>query len=220
MAITQKEVIAAHMHIGNLKKLASTKTRSFWLEMSNGLVVIDPDKIANSLEAAKEKFLQAKKDGKEVLVLCEKSLLADEIPVLSEKYGFHYMNYKVPAGFLTNFDTLITRIAGMNQLQLFVDSEDFNKLTKKEQLTTTRKLQKVQQVYKGVKNLKRKPDLVVVVDGKAMMKFVKELKKLNLDNIVLAGTNFDTWRHDDKLVVLNVDGYNSLKWAVHHILGA
>ena len=211
MAITQKEVIAAHMHIGNLKKLASTKTRSFWLEMSNGLVVIDPDKIANSLEAAKEKFLQAKKDGKEVLVLCEKSLLADEIPVLSEKYGFHYMNYKVPAGFLTNFDTLITRIAGMNQLQLFVDSEDFNKLTKKEQLTTTRKLQKVQQVYKGVKNLKRKPDLVVVVDGKAMMKFVKELKKLNLDNIVLAGTNFDTWRHDDKLVVLNVDGYNSLK---------
>lgn len=211
MAITQKEVIAAHMHIGNLKKLASTKTRSFWLEMSNGLVVIDPDKIANSLEAAKEKFLQAKKDGKEVLVLCEKSLLADEIPALSEKYGFHYMNYKVPAGFLTNFDTLITRIAGMNQLQLFVDSEDFNKLTKKEQLTTTRKLQKVQQVYKGVKNLKRKPDLVVVVDGKAMMKFVKELKKLNLDNIVLAGTNFDTWRHDDKLVVLNVDGYNSLK---------
>lgn len=220
MAITQKEVIAAHMHIGNLKKLASTKTRSFWLEMSNGLVVIDPDKIANSLEAAKEKFLQAKKDGKEVLVLCEKSLLADEIPALSEKYGFHYMNYKVPAGFLTNFDTLITRIAGMNQLQLFVDSEDFNKLTKKEQLTTTRKLKKVQQVYKGVKNLKRKPDLVVVVDGKAMMKFVKELKKLNLDNIVLAGTNFDTWRHDDKLVVLNVDGYNSLKWAVHHILGA
>ncbi len=211
MAITQKEVIAAHMHIGNLKKLASTKTRSFWLEMSNGLVVIDPDKIANSLEAAKEKFLQAKKDGKEVLVLCEKSLLADEIPALSEKYGFHYMNYKVPAGFLTNFDTLITRIAGMNQLQLFVDSEDFNKLTKKEQLTTTRKLKKVQQVYKGVKNLKRKPDLVVVVDGKAMMKFVKELKKLNLDNIVLAGTNFDTWRHDDKLVVLNVDGYNSLK---------
>lgn len=220
MAITQQEVVAAHMHVGNLKKLASTKTRAFWLEMANGLVIIDPDKITHALDAAKEKFLQAKKDGKEILILCEKSLLADEIPALAEKHGFHYMNYKVPAGFLTNFDTLITRISSMNQLQIFTESEDFLRLTKKEQLTTTRKLQKVQQVYKGVKGLKKKPDLVVVVDGKAMMKFVKELKKLDLDNIVLAGTNFDTWRNDDRLVVLNVDGYNSLKQAVHHILGA
>ena len=220
MAITQKEVVAAHMHVGNLKKFASTKTRAFWLDMNQGLVIIDPDKIAIALDAAKEKFLQAKKDGKEVLVLCEKSLMADEIPALAEKHGFHYMNYKVPAGFLTNFDTLITRITGMNQLQMFTESEDFHKLTKKEQLTTTRKLKKVQQVYKGVKSLRKKPDLVVIVDGKAMMKFVKELKKLDLDNIVLAGTNFDTWRKDDKIVVLNVDGYQSVKQAVHHILGA
>jgi small subunit ribosomal protein S2 len=148
MAITQEEVVAAHMHVGNLKKFASTKTRAFWLDMNNGLVIIDPDKIASALEAAKEKLLQAKKDGKEILVLCEKSLMADEIPAIAEKTGFHYMNYKVPAGFLTNFDTLITRISGMNQLQAFVENEDFHKLTKKEQLTTKRKLAKVQQVYK------------------------------------------------------------------------
>lgn len=220
MAITQQEVVASHMHVGNLKKFASTKTRSFWLDMNQGLVIINPDKIASALDTAKEKFLQAKKDGKEVLVLCEKSLMADEIPALAKTQGFHYMNYKVPAGFLTNFDTLITRIAGMNQLESFIESEDFNKITKKEQLTMKRKLAKVQQVYAGVKTLKRKPDLVVVVDGKAMMKFVKELKKLDLDNIILAGTNFDTWRHDDKLVVLNVDAYQSVKQAIHYILGA
>lgn len=219
MAITQKEVVAAHMHVGNLKKFASTKTRSFWLDMNQGLVIINPDKIASALETAKEKFAQAKKDGKEVLILCEKTLMADEIPALAKKYGFHYMNYKVPAGFLTNFDTLITRIAGMNQLQTFVESEDFHKLTKKEQLTMKRKLAKVQQVYQGVKNLKKKPDLVMIVDGKSMMKFVKELKKLSLDNIVLAGTNFDTWREDNKLVVLNVDAYQSIKQALHYILG-
>ncbi len=220
MAITQKEVVAAHMHVGNLKKFASTKTRSFWLEMNQGLVVINPDKITSALDAAREKFLQAKKDGKEVLVLCEKSMLADEIPALAKTHGFHYMNYKVPAWFLTNFDTLITRITGMNQLQSFTESEDFNKLTKKEQLTTRRKLAKVQLVYEGVKNLRKKPDLVIVVDGKAMMKFVKELKKLDLDNIVIAGTNFDTRWAEDKLVVLNVDAYQSLKQSLNYILGA
>ena len=97
MAITQQEVIASNMHVGNLKKLASTKTRSFWLEVSQGIVVIDPEKIVSALEAAKEKFLAAKKEGKEVLLLCEKTLLADEVPALAEKHGFHYMNYKVPA---------------------------------------------------------------------------------------------------------------------------
>lgn len=97
MAITQQEVVAAHMHVGNLKKFASTKTRSFWLDMNQGLVVINPDKIAAALDTAKEKFHQAKKDGKEILILCEKSLMADEIPALAKKHGFHYMNYKVPA---------------------------------------------------------------------------------------------------------------------------
>lgn len=220
MAITQQEVIASNMHVGNLKKLASTKTRSFWLEMSQGIVVINPEKIVTALEVAREKFLTAKKDGKEVLLLCEKSLLADEIPALAEKYNFHYLNYKVPAWFLTNFDILITRIAGMNQLQAFTESEDFHKLTKKEQLTALRKLKKVQQVYKGVKNLKKKPDLVIVVDGKTMMKFTKELQKLDLDNIVLAGTNFDSRWKEENLVVLNVNGYNSLKNGLGHILGA
>ena len=220
MAITKKEVVAAHMHVGNLKKFASTKTRLFWLEMSQGLVVLNPDKIVTALDAAKEKFLQAKKDGKEVLILCEKTLMADEIPALAKAHGFHYMNYKVPAGFLTNFDTLITRITGMNQLQSFTENEDFNKLTKKEQLTTKRKLLKVQHIYEGVKSLRKKPDLVIVVDGKAMMKFVKELKKLDLDSIVLAGTNFDTRRPEDRLVVLNVDAYQSVKQALHYILGA
>lgn len=68
--------------------------------------------------------------------------------------------------------------------------------------------------------MKKKPDLVIVIDGKAMMKFVKELKKLDLDNIVLAGTNFDTRWGEDRLVVLNVDAYKSLKQALHYILGA
>lgn len=108
----------------------------------------------------------------------------------------------------------------MSQLQAFTESEDFHKLTKKEQLTALRKLKKVQQVYKGVKNLKKKPDLVIVVDGKTMMKFTKELQKLDLDNIVLAGTNFDSRWKEENLVVLNVNGYNSLKNGLGHILGA
>ncbi len=57
-----------------------------------------------------EIYSKAKKAGKEILVICEKSLYTDEIAEMATSGGFHYLNYKVPAGFLTNFDTLITRI--------------------------------------------------------------------------------------------------------------
>lgn len=220
MAVTKKDVMDAHMHIGNIKKLASTKTRAFWLDIKNGLVIIDPDKIAQQLETAKAKVQEAKKAGKEILVICEKTLYADELEQMADKAGFHYLNYKVPAGFLTNFDTLVTRIKGMNELRSFIESEDFKRLTKKEQLTNQRKLKKIEWIYKGAKNLRKKPDLVIVVDGKSMMKFVKELDKTGLDNIVIASTNFDTWRDKDSLVIANIDSYKSLDFALPYILNA
>ena len=139
---------------------------------------------------------------------------------MAAKNGFHYLNYKVPAGFLTNFDTLITRIKGMNELRAFIESEDFHKLTKKEQLTQQRKLKKVEVIYKGVKNLRKRPDLVVVVDGKSMMKFVKELAKTGMDNITIASTNFDTRWNKDNLVIANVDSYQSLHFGLSYILNA
>lgn len=85
MAVNKQDVIKAHMHIGNIKKLASTKTRSFRLDIKNGLVIIDPEKIVTQLEKAKEKFQEAKKAGKEILVICEKSLYTDEIADMATK---------------------------------------------------------------------------------------------------------------------------------------
>ena len=108
----------------------------------------------------------------------------------------------------------------MNELRSFIESEDFHKLTKKEQLTNQRKLKKVEMIYKGVKNLRKRPDLVMVVDGKSMMKFVKELDKTGLDNIVVASTNFDTRWNKDNLVIANVDSYNSLNYGLSYILNA
>jgi ribosomal protein S2 len=54
-----------------------------------------------------------------------------------------------------------------------------------------RELAKVEKVYKGVVDLKKKPDLVVIVDGQFMHKFVSEVQKLKCDAIILASSDFD-----------------------------
>ena len=96
------------------------------------MVVINPETIISQLDAAKETIQNYLKAGKEVLFVAPQAGVVTEIVDLAAKHGFHYLNDKVPSGFLTNFDVLKQRIAAMNSLSEFVESNAFEKMTKKE----------------------------------------------------------------------------------------
>jgi ribosomal protein S2 len=71
----------------------------------------------------------------------------EEVKNLGEKYGVAYLNYKAPGGFLTNFDTFKARINSMNKMSSFLESEEFESLTKKEQSIYKRNLTRAKKVY-------------------------------------------------------------------------
>lgn len=220
MTLTTENIIVAKCHVGNLKKETNPKTRRYWLDAQENMVIINPDSIKEQLENARKKFEEAKAQKKEILIICESPLYAEEIAALATKKGVHYMNQKIPSGFLTNFDTLISRIKAMNELKSFIDSDSFVSLTKKEQLTTKRKLKKIEEVYGGVKNLRKSPDLIIVIDGKSMVKFVDEVSKTRKDSIVLASTNFDRWIPENNLVITNVYSFSALDFSIKYILNS
>ena len=141
--------------------------------------------IAAQLENAKKKIQDAKKNGKSVLLVCEKKMYADEIKKLGEKYDVSYLAHKAPGGFVTNFDTFKARIGSMNKMSEFIDTEAFESLTKKEQMIHKRKLTRAKKVYEGVKSLSANPDLVIVVDGSTMENFIREVNaKENINTII------------------------------------
>lgn len=218
MAVTIQQIIDSKSYVWTLKKLACPKTRKYWIDQQANMVLIDPEVVVGQLEAAKAKISDAKKAGKDVLVICEKSIYREEIAALCAKQGVHYLNYKIPAWVLTNFETFHQRIKSMNDLQKFMETEDFLSLTKKERSSKSRELKKVELVYKGVKSLQKKPELVIVVDGAYNAKFVDELEKTWIDNVVLASTNFDRWWKDENLVMTNVSYYDSLDLVLKYIL--
>jgi len=92
----------------------------------------------------------------------------------------------------------------MNSMERFVESDNYKALTKKEQLVYKRKLTRVLKIYKGVKKLTKKPDLVIVVDGQMMDSLINEIVKSKSDNIIIAGTNFSRRWDEDKIVVTNI----------------
>ena len=205
MSITANDVIQAQAHIGTLKSEAHPKTNKYRSEVVNGIAVINPESICTQLEHAKTKIQEAKKDGKQILIISEKKMYADELSELGDKLGISYLNYKFPSGFLTNFETFKKRIESMNGMTRFMDSDNFRALTKKEQLVYKRKLERVFKIYKGVKNLTKKPDLVIVIDGQMMDNLINEItKQTDMDNIIIAGTNFSRRWNEDNIIVANI----------------
>jgi len=219
MSITTKDVVDAQLHIGTLKSEAHPKTSKFWADVVNGVVVVSPDAIVNQLEAAKERIQKAKQQGKEILVVSEKKMYADELEALWSKLWFNYLNYKVPGGFLTNFDTLKKRIESMNSMEKFLETDAYRSLTKKEQLVYKRKLARVFKIYKWVKNLSKKPDLVIVLDGLMMDNFVNEIEKQKeVESILICGTNFPRWWKEDSLIIANINSHKSVDFTLKNIL--
>jgi small subunit ribosomal protein S2 len=205
MSISVNDVIEAQAHIGTLKSEAHPKTNKYWAGVVNNIAVINPEVIITQLESAQQKIKKAKEEGKEILIVSEKKMYADELEKLGEKYGFNYLNYKLPSGFLTNFETLKKRIESMNTMARFMETENYLSLTKKEQLVYKRKLTRVLKIYKGVKGLTKKPELVIVLDGHMMDNFINEVTKTpDIQNVIIAGTNFSRRWAEDSIILANM----------------
>ena len=220
MTVSVNQIVEAQAHIGTLKNEAHPKTSKYWSEVTNGVVVINPESVAQQLEDAKATIQKAKAAGKEILVLCEKKMYAAELEALAKKAGVSYLNYKVSGGFLTNFDTFKKRIDSINEMASFMESEAYAALTKKEQLVYKRNFDRANKVYKGVTNLKKRPELVIVVDGTMLSTLIDEVENLKgkLEAIVIAGTNFSRYWPENELVVTNINSYTSIDFVLNYLL--
>ena len=220
MTVSVNQIVEAQAHIGTLKNEAHPKTSKYWSEVTNGVVVINPEVIAEQLEAAKAQVAAAKAAGKEILVVCEKKMYAEELEALAQKAGVAFLNYKVSGGFLTNFDTFKKRIDSINEMVSFMETDAFASLTKKEQLVYKRNFERANKVYKGVTKLKKRPEVVIIVDGNMLSTLIDEVENLKgkLEAIVIAGTNFSRYWPENEIITTNINSYQSLDFVLKSIL--
>jgi small subunit ribosomal protein S2 len=220
MAVTAQQVVDAQAHIGSLKNESHPKTSPYRVEVTNGLVVINPEIIAEQINKVHEKIQEAKKAGKEILVVSEKKMYAQDLADLAKKAGFSYLDYKIPGGFLTNFNTFKKRIDTINDMEKFMESEAYATLTKKEQLIYKRKFARVNKIYKGVTKLTKRPELVIVLDGTMLGVFLDEAQRVQgLETIVVASSDFPRYWNEESIVLANVNSHKAMDFVVKNILG-
>ncbi len=217
MAVTTEQITKNKLSIWWLSKFFNPKMRKYCKWKENWTVLLDENILSSQLENAKNKVSKYLSSKKNILLVTQQSLYSQEVVDIAKKNNIFYMNSKVPAWFLTNFETLIKSVKKMNSIQKFVNSDKFIKLSKKEQSSKKDELSKMERIYLWVSWLKSVPDLIVVVNWTLMKWVVGEIEKMWIDSVVLASSDFDKRRKEDSIVMLNTNSHTSVMFALKTI---
>jgi len=211
-----KDMLSNIVHIGNKKSFWSPKMREFIYGASSWVHIFDLDKTLVKLEEVKKELTTLTKEGKTVLFVSTKVQARKPLAELATETGHPYVSEKWVPGLLTNFRTIKKRIA--TYMRLLKDNEKGNLdiLTKKEKAAKLLELSKLDKAYKGLKEMKRLPDAVFVVDGRFEEQAVLEARKLKIPVYALLNTNWDI-DSATNFVPVNTNSFKSIKFVLEFL---
>lgn len=207
------------VHIGSRAKYWSPKMRDSLYGVQNGVHVFDLNITAKRIEAVKAAMTELSQKGKTILVVGTKMQAREIVREIGESTGAFYVNSKWVPGLLTNFPTLKKRIATYNEYEKSILSGGFEGLTKKEGAMRMKELEKLHKAYAGIKDMKRTPDAVLVLDGHFESLALTEARKLGIPTFALLGSTGDIDMTTD-YVPMNVNSVRSLKFVMEHLAPA
>ncbi len=212
-AITMKALLETGVHFGHRTQKWNPKMAPFIFTQRNGIHIIDLQQTLANLNSYHDMIVRLVSDGGTLLFVGTKRQAQETIAREAERCEMPYVNHRWLGGTLTNWRTIRERIDTLKKLEARRDKGEFDLLTKKEALMLTRKIAKLQLRLGGVRDMRRLPELLVVVDTQREATAVKEANILNLPVLALLDTNCDP-DTVDYIVPANDDAMRSIKLLV------
>lgn len=184
-----EELFKLKAHLGHKKNRLHPKAKKFVYQVINGTTIIDLVKTVDLLEKAKNFLNNLKKENKKVVFVATKKNAASIVANICQKNKISYVSTKWPAGFLTNFSTLLKNIEKLKKMREEKDTGQWNKFTKHEQIKLNKKLKRLEHFYQGLIDLEKIPDAIVIVDIKKEKTALTEAKKTNIPVLAIVDTN-------------------------------
>jgi len=208
--VTLAELLEAGVHFGHQSRRWNPKMFPYIYAERNGIHIIDLVQTAQLLTQACEFVRKASESGKKFLFVGTKRQAAAVIAQEAERCGAYYVNQRWLGGILTNWFTIRTRVERLKDLEQKEESGYLDQLPKKETATLRRELEKLRKNLNGIKNMKRLPDLVVIVDQKRESTAVQECITLGIPIVSLLDSNCDP-DLTDVPIPANDDAIRSIK---------
>ncbi len=183
------ELAQAGVHIGHRTTKRSPKMEPYIYGIKNTVHIIDLDKTIEKLEAAIKFLTEAMSQNKIVLYVGTKPSAKDIIKKYSQEIGAPYVIERWLGGTLTNFSTILSLIEKLNKMIEEKEKGDWEKYSKKERLIKEREMKRLETMVGGMKSLKRKPDIIYLVDLQKEKTAIRETKKCKIPVIAMVDTN-------------------------------
>ena len=189
--ISMKQLLEAGVHFGHQTRRWNPKMAQYIFTERNGIYIIDLQKTVKKLEEAYFFVRDTAAAGESILFVGTKKQAQDAIREEAERAGMFYVNARWLGGMLTNFTTMRTRIARLNQLQKMQADGTFDLLPKKEVIKLQLEIAKLEKYLGGVKEMKELPGALFVVDSRKEKNAIAEARKLNIPIVAIVDTNCD-----------------------------
>ena len=217
--ISMKQLLEAGVHFGHQTRRWNPKMAPYIYTERNGIHIIDLQKSVGMVDAAYKAINDIVADGGTILFVGTKKQAQDSIKEEAERCGMFYVNERWLGGMLTNFKTIQSRVKRLQKIEEMGEDGTFDVLPKKEVLALRKEWDKLEKNLGGIKNMKRIPDAIFVVDPKKEKICVQEAHTLGITLIGIADTNADP-EELDYIIPGNDDAIRAVKLIVSRMADA
>lgn len=206
-------------HLGHKKNRLHPKARKYVYKMVNGVAVIDLTQTVVQLHIAQQYLKQAAKEGKKLLVVGTKRVASQFIQEMCKENDIPHITTKWMPGLLTNFETLSKNTKKMVDYEAGKNDGSWDQFVKHERTKMQKDLNRLKRLYGGIENLKKRPDILFIIDIKREKNALKEAKQNGIPVIAITDTNTNPDTVDFP-VVANDDSPTSSHYVVNAILSS
>ncbi len=187
--VSMKALLESGVHFGHQTRRWNPKMAQYIFTARNGIHIIDLQKTMQRVKIAYEAMKDVSAQSGRVLFVGTKKQAQQAIVEYAEKCGMFYVAERWLGGLLTNFKTVSRSIERLKDLESMRDNDMWEAETKKERLELARELEKKDKILSGIKNMKKLPDALFIIDPKRESIAVNEARALGIPIFAVVDTN-------------------------------
>jgi small subunit ribosomal protein S2 len=208
--ISMKQLLEAGVHFGHQTRRWNPKMKKYIFTERNGIYIIDLQKTVKKVEEAYNWMKELAANGGTVLFVGTKKQAQDSVKEEAHRSGMYFVNQRWLGGTLTNFETIQKRITRLKDIERMSEDGTFDVLPKKEVVQLKKELERLEKFLGGIKDMKKLPDALFIIDPRKERIAVAEAHKLNIPIVGIVDTNCDP-DEIDVVIPANDDAIRAVK---------
>lgn len=211
-----KEMMEAGVFYGHKKTKTHSKMKPFIFATRNNIELIDLRETLSALDKAKDFLKEKIKQGAMIFLVGTQPASQNIIEELVKKYNFPFVVSRWLGGTLTNFKVLNQRTKYFLDMKAKQERGELDKYTKKERIKISQDLMKMEKTFRGLANLTKVPDAIIIIDSEEHQTAVREARRMKIPIVAIISTDSDP-SVIDYPIPGNDHSKSSIEWLMRYL---